>query len=638
TLALGSAAPGGPYRMLLTVTNRGAAITRLGLSSSEFSDIDRRYGSLGVLDLSNAPDSGVLLGVVGAGTPAADAGLAEGDVILSGKPVEKRSKLKPAEFPNAAALNAWLSGSKLGESVELAIAASEENGQDARTVTVKLARPALQVIRPESENVLMHQRQLPKGFEDAPSLLVRLARVNDMEASSDELKAANKRLTEENWSVDASDGQSATLSIDLPKLGLKVTKSFGLIEISAESQAEKDFPGYHFDFRIGVENLRSKPQSVAYELEGPNGLPIEGYWYANKIGRKANGAGAWSGVGLRDVIVRTPRVVSQMNPGYIAKDKYEEFGQGIPLAYFGIDAQYFATMLIPQKETVDEVWFDYGDTKLATAKLDEKVRPTLNNATFTLTRQPVTLAAAGGDKGHSHSDGFVVFAGPKRPELLAQYYPPNTPVYNLGDILYYGWFGPVAHVMLSILHAFYSVVRNYGVAILLLTVVVRLCMYPLSRKQAMNMVKMQELKPEIDRIAEKYKNDMEKRSKAQQDLFRKHNYNPMGGCLLMFIQLPIFLGLYRALAVDVELREAPLISQFVQFCSNLAAPDMFYNWSWLMPHSVNTGVGFFGLGPYLNLLPIITIVLFLAQQKMFMPEPTNEQAAMQQKMMKYMMV
>ena len=113
---------------------------------------------------------------------------------------------------------------------------------------------------------------------------------------------------------------------------------------------------------------------------------------------------------------------------------------------------------------------------------------------------------------------------------------------------------------------------------------------------------------------------------------------PLGGCMPMFIQLPIMLGLYRALAVDIELRQAPLISESVRWCSNLAAPDMFFDWSSFMPDFVTSGQGFLGLGPYLNVLPLVTIGLFILQQKMFMPEATNEQAAMQQKIMQYMMI
>ena len=151
--------------------------------------------------------------------------------------------------------------------------------------------------------------------------------------------------------------------------------------------------------------------------------------------------------------------------------------------------------------------------------------------------------------------------------------------YGLGDLMYYGWFGWVAVPMTNTLHFFYAIVRNSGLAIIMLTVLVRLCMFPLSRKQALNAQKMQELQPEIKRIQEKYKKDVEGRTKAQQELFRKHNYNPLSGCLLMFIQLPIFIGLYRSLQVDVELRDAPLIAEAIRWCSNLAAPDMLFDWS-----------------------------------------------------------
>jgi YidC/Oxa1 family membrane protein insertase len=129
---------------------------------------------------------------------------------------------------------------------------------------------------------------------------------------------------------------------------------------------------------------------------------------------------------------------------------------------------------------------------------------------------------------------------------------------------------------------------------------------------------------------------MEKRGTAQRELFAKHNYNPFGGCLLMFVQLPIFIGLYRSLSVDIELRQAPLIPGF-DWCSNLAGPDMLFYWKDWMPGFLANEAGGW-LGPYFNILPIITIFLFLAQQKLFMPPATDDQTRMQQKVMKFMMI
>jgi YidC/Oxa1 family membrane protein insertase len=229
--------------------------------------------------------------------------------------------------------------------------------------------------------------------------------------------------------------------------------------------------------------------------------------------------------------------------------------------------------------------------------------------------------------GESVSHQFHLFLGPKSTNLLEEY--------GISGIIEYGWFGFVARPLSRLLHFFYRITWNYGLAIILLTVLVRGCMFPVGRKAARNAQMMQELAPEIKKIKEKYKNDMEKQAQAQRELWKKHNFNPLGGCWLMFLQLPIFIGLYRCLSVDIELRQAPLIPG-VQWCSNLAAPDMFLNWETPSLQFLTGTAGW--LGPYLNLLPIVTIALFMLQQKLFTPPATDEQTMMQQRMMKYMMV
>ena len=141
---------------------------------------------------------------------------------------------------------------------------------------------------------------------------------------------------------------------------------------------------------------------------------------------------------------------------------------------------------------------------------------------------------------------------------------------------------------------------NYGLAIILLTVLVRGCMFPLSLKQAAGAQKMQMLQPEIKKLQEKHKNNAEARTKAQQELFRKHNYNPLSGCLPIFIQMPVFIGLYRSLMVAIELRDAPLFSHSIRWCSNLAAPDMLFDWSGFMPRLVQQRRGHVRAGAVLQ--------------------------------------
>jgi YidC/Oxa1 family membrane protein insertase len=194
-------------------------------------------------------------------------------------------------------------------------------------------------------------------------------------------------------------------------------------------------------------------------------------------------------------------------------------------------------------------------------------------------------------------------------------------------------FSFVATSMLWLLDSLHSIGVTYGLAIICLTIVVRGCMFPLSRKQAIGAQKMKELQPKIAELKKKHGKDKEKMARAQMELFSKHNYNPLSGCLPIFMQLPIFIGLYTALNASVDLRMASFL-----YIDNLAAPDNIWPnlFTTMMPFLKPNGIPF--LGPNLNLLPLITIALFIAQQKMFMPPPTDEQQAMQQKMMNYMMI
>jgi YidC/Oxa1 family membrane protein insertase len=177
---------------------------------------------------------------------------------------------------------------------------------------------------------------------------------------------------------------------------------------------------------------------------------------------------------------------------------------------------------------------------------------------------------------------------------------------------------------------------NYGIAIILLTVIVRTCMIPISLKQARSAAKMQELAPEIQKIKDKFPDDPMKQHAAVQELYKKHDFNMFGGCLPVFIQLPIFIGLYRCLSVDIDLRNAALIPG-LDWSSDLAGPDKLFRWdSWMPAFIADEADGW--LGPFFNVFPLITVALFLVQQKMFTPPATDEQTKMQQQMMTYMTV
>ncbi|MEZ6065688.1 MAG: YidC/Oxa1 family membrane protein insertase [Planctomycetaceae bacterium] len=148
-------------------------------------------------------------------------------------------------------------------------------------------------------------------------------------------------------------------------------------------------------------------------------------------------------------------------------------------------------------------------------------------------------------------------------------------------------------------------------------------MFPISKKQVANVQKMKDINPKLQEIKTKYAGDKEAMTRAQLELMRKHGYNPVAGCLPLILQLPIFIGLYNALNNAVDLRMAKFL-----WIDNLAAPDNLFDLPFNLPF----------LGSQFNLLPLITIVLFIIQNKLFTPPPTNEEQALQQKMMNFMMI
>jgi YidC/Oxa1 family membrane protein insertase len=182
----------------------------------------------------------------------------------------------------------------------------------------------------------------------------------------------------------------------------------------------------------------------------------------------------------------------------------------------------------------------------------------------------------------------------------------------------------ISPAMLWLLGSFEKLTGNWGVAIILLTVVVRCLMLPLSIKQAISTAKMQALQPELQALQRKYADRKEELAKATMELYSKNGVNMFGGCLLVLPQMPVFIALYQALNHTVDLRLAPFL-----YIKNLAAPDSLFALPFVVP--------FLGWTEF-NLLPLLSMSLFILQQKLFMPPPTSEEQAMQYRMMYIMSV
>ncbi|MCP4750987.1 MAG: membrane protein insertase YidC [Proteobacteria bacterium] len=174
------------------------------------------------------------------------------------------------------------------------------------------------------------------------------------------------------------------------------------------------------------------------------------------------------------------------------------------------------------------------------------------------TDAPVSIA-----DNQEYNRKFQLFVGPKVQSELEQFdaYLPLS--------MDLGWFDFLAHPLLAVLRWLQSYVVNWGVAIILLTVIVRTGMFPLAYKGMTSMRKMQQLNPKIAVIREKYKNNKERMNKEVMQFYSQHKINPMGGCLPMVLQIPIFIALYQALLPAIELRHNP----FIFWISDLSAPD-----------------------------------------------------------------
>jgi YidC/Oxa1 family membrane protein insertase len=609
--SLGSADPDSPYKMVATLVNRGAAIERIELNGTRYNALEERHGYLGYLAPENVK-GGAIVRVVGAGTSAARAGILPGDIITG---------IDEIQITDAYGLVAALQDTKPGQDVKVTVRRDDQ----PKALTATLDRVPAQVIRPERNTEPLWV--VKPNNHDPLSLLLTLDKIGKTQLGEDEVELPGVRLRNATWKGRQTDERTVEFERTIPRYDLKVIKRYQLAK--ADPELEGPQAAYHLMVTIELENLdQDNAQEVAYQLDGPNGLPTEGWWYLNRISTE------WGSVGTRDVAMRFEgNPATLISSPSIAQDDVNtplrKESQDALLVYAGVDSQYFSAVLLPQREQ-ETVWLSEIKHLLVGDVPQEASHRKLTNVSVRLVSNPLQLGP-----GETKSHTYQLFVGPKQPALLAQYGTDST---TLNDLVYFGWaiWGAVARFLTNVLHFFYGMVGNYGIAIILLTVVVRLCMFPLSRKQALSSQKMQELQPEMKRINEKHKGNNEARARAMQELWKKHNYNPMGGCLLAFVQLPIFIGLYRSLMIDVELRGAPLFSEAIRWCSNLSAPDMLFYWGNWWPQALFGETGW--LGPYFNVLPLFTVALFLAQQKMFMPPPTDEQSAMQQKVMTYMMV
>jgi len=222
----------------------------------------------------------------------------------------------------------------------------------------------------------------------------------------------------------------------------------------------------------------------------------------------------------------------------------KKYDKGI--SWSGITDKYFLVALLSEKSSVANV-----EIRKNQAGFLESISST---PSFTAT------------PGQSVKFSYKLFAGPKDIDIL------TAQGSALEQSLDLGWFAALAKPMLHSLKFFYGYVHNYGLSIIIITIILKLVFFPLTHKSYKSMKEMGNLQPKMAALKEKYKNDRDAMNKAVMQLYRDHKVNPLGGCLPMVVQIPVFFALYKALMFSIELRHAP----FYFWITDLSDKDPYY--------------------------------------------------------------
>lgn len=219
------------------------------------------------------------------------------------------------------------------------------------------------------------------------------------------------------------------------------------------------------------------------------------------------------------------------------------------ISWVALSGQYFVAALIPDVQPQNDLWVWMKRHQAGLRTNGESVVSWIETE---LLYPPGTFSAR-----------LEIYLGPKDLSLLEE------AGHSLERSIDLGWFTIVARPLLQVLKLSHTVTGNYGADIILLTVLIKVLFFPLTQKSMKSMKEMQKLQPQMTELRERYKDKPDQMNKEIMELYRSHKVNPIGGCLPMVLQIPVFIGLYQALLNAVELRHAP----FVSWINDLSAPD-----------------------------------------------------------------
>lgn len=263
-----------------------------------------------------------------------------------------------------------------------------------------------------------------------------------------------------------------------------------------------------------------------------------------------------------------------------------------PTDWVAVRTKYFTAALIPVGEKIEAVSRVWGEALPIAGKGNWK------KYAYTVEMPLYTDGAT--------QDRFLVYVGPLDYDLLKSYN-----VY-LEEMMDFGWalFRPFAKFVLWSFKGLHKVIPNYGVVIIVFSILIKIVLYPLTRKSYQSMKEMQALKPLMDEINQKYKDDPQKKQEAVMKLYREHGVNPLGGCIPMLLQMPLLIALFNVFRSTIQLRGA----SFVWWINDLSQPDTVAT----LPFSIPL------YGDGVNVLPIFMGATTFVQQKIAITDPKQK--------------
>jgi YidC/Oxa1 family membrane protein insertase len=338
---------------------------------------------------------------------------------------------------------------------------------------------------------------------------------------------------------------------------------------------------YMFTVRDAVKNSGSTPVSLLpYALISRTGTPQVGGYYILHEGLIGELGGS-----LREV------KYSSLEPG--KPTDYNSTG-----GWLGFTDKYWLTALIPPEDATVKARF----TRVVEGGVDRYQSDYLGSE--------ITVPADG-----TAATSTRFFAGAKEVNLLDAYAKSGIPHFDLA--IDFGWFYFLTKPIFLTLQFFYGLIGNFGLAILLLTLLIKLAFFPLANKSYAAMSKMKLLQPEMQKIRERFPDDKARQQQEIMAMYKKVGANPLAGCLPIVIQIPVFFSLYKVLFVTIEMRHAP----FFGWIHDLSAPDptTFINLFGLIPFTPPEAIAHFvAIGAW----PLLMGVTMYLQQKLN-PQPVD---------------